>query len=187
MRVHVDQLDFSIFQAVPPLRLIDGHARTRWHVIRFGGGLPERPPLLIPPVVPTRAEATYLRHLLDAYADHLSQVLESADDIPAGSDLRKHLAEAREQFYSAESLRAFSRDILPPNEFEKLQDDFHDGVIDEVRSDDHADGYRRVVAVVKLARLLQITAHSLSSRISPRDRGGICHQLANNDRVRWVK
>ena len=52
---------------------------------------------------------------------------------------------------------------------------------------DHADGYRRVVAVVKTARTLQLTSHPLISRIHNRDRGGICHQLANDGKVRWVK
>jgi hypothetical protein len=40
---------------------------------------------------------------------------------------------------------------------------------------------------VRAARTLQITAHALVSRLRVRDRGGICHQLANDDKVRWIK
>ena len=84
-------------------------------------------------------------------------------------------------------MRSFSRDYLPPGEFEKLQDEVHDGIRDDIR-DDYPSGYKRVIAVVKTARNLQLTSHALISRLTVRDRGGICHQLANNkDEVRWVK
>ena len=75
---------------------------------------------------------------------------------------------------------------IKPGEFEKLQDEVHAGIKDDVR-DDHVDGYRRVVAVVKTARSLPLAAHPLHTRIHVRDRGGICHQLANDGKVRWVK
>jgi hypothetical protein len=44
-----------------------------------------------------------------------------------------------------------------------------------------------VNAALATARSLQVTNHSLSSVLSVYDRGGICHQLANHDRVEWVK
>ena len=43
LSAYLDGLDFSIFDAIPPLQLLDRHARTRWHAARFGGGLPVRP------------------------------------------------------------------------------------------------------------------------------------------------
>jgi hypothetical protein len=186
MRRYIEALDFSIFTYIPPLRVIDEHSKTRSHVARFGGGLPQRPPVPAPPAVPGPLEATYLRQLLDAYGDHLKKAVASPDELPEDGELRQHLVEAREHFYSAESLRAFSRDTLPPDEFEKLQDEFYVGVIDEVRAD-HADGYRRVIAVVGTAKLLPITAHALVTRLTMRDKGGVCHQLANSGRIRWVK
>ncbi len=179
-------LDFSIFEALPPLRLIDQHAKTKWHVARFGGGLPARPPAPDPPVDPTPLEANFLRQLLEAYSNHLKSPVTAVKDIANNEVLHAHLVQSRREFYSAESLRAFSRDTLPPGEFERLQDEVFDGISDEVRAD-HDDGYRRVVAVVRLARILQFTAHALVSRLTVRDRGGMCHQLANDERVRWVK
>jgi len=44
-------------------------------------------------------------------------------------DLKDHFSESRIQFYSAESLRVFSRDTLPPGEFKKLQDEFYGGIM----------------------------------------------------------
>jgi hypothetical protein len=186
LRTYLDGLDFGIFDAVPPLRIIDEHAKTRWHVVRFGGGLPPRPQPDEPPVTPTSKEATYVRNLLDAYCDHLKRKLATIDDLSNEFDLLDHFGDSRLEFYSAESLRAFSRDTLPPGEFDKLQDEVHSGIKDEIRGD-HPDGYRRVVAVVKTARSLQLSGHALHSQVSIRDRGGICHQLSNDKKVRWVK
>lgn len=186
LKRHLEALDFSIFSSIPPLRLIDEHARTRWHVARFGGGLPNRPDAETPPTTPTELEAGYVRKLLEAYGDHLGRDVAEIDDVAGETNLKEHFGDSRIEFYSAESLRAFSRDTLPPGEFEKLQDEVHAGIRDEIRAD-HQDGYRRVVAVVKIARTLQLTSHALHSRISVRDHGGICHQLANDDKIGWVK
>jgi hypothetical protein len=187
MKAHIASLDFSIFQTTPVLRIIEAHARTRWYVARFGGGLPPRPEPLTPPTAPANNETVFVGELRRAYAEHLKQDVNEVDEALAGrEDLCEHFSDARIEFYSAEGLRTFSRDTLPPGEFEKLQDELHSGIKDDLRGE-HADGYRRVVAVVKTARMLPLTSHPLSSRIHNRDRGGICHQLANDGKVRWVK
>jgi hypothetical protein len=187
MKAHIESLDFSIFQATPVLRIIDAHSKTRWFAARFGGGLPPRPEPLTPPAAPADNETVFVGELRRAYADHLKQDVNDVErDLAGRDDLREHFADARVEFYSAEGLRTFSRDTLPPGEFERLQDEVHSGVKDDLRGD-HADGYRRVVAVVKTSRTLPLTSHPLISRIHNRDRGGICHQLANNGKVRWTK
>jgi hypothetical protein len=182
-RRYIETLDFAIYEAIPPLRLIDQHAKTRWHVARFGGGLPARQPAVIPPAEPAGSEANYVRQLLDAYADHLNRPIQTVSDLETSRSLREHFDDCRMEFYSAESLREFSRDTLPPGSFEALQDEIHSGIRDECRSA-HQDGYDRVVSVVKTARSLQITAHALVSRFTVRDRGGVCHELANDLKVR---
>jgi hypothetical protein len=186
LRNYIDSLDFGIFEAVPPLRIIDGHAKTRWHVARFGGGLPPRPAPAAPPPEPADTETRFVQELFRAYSDRLKQPIAAAVDLNHVVELREHFGDARLEFYSAESLRTFSRDTLPLGEFEKLQDEVHSGIKDDVRSD-HPDGYQRVLAVVKTARLLPLGGHALYGRMAIRDRGGICHQLANDGKVRWVK
>jgi hypothetical protein len=186
LRVYLDALDFSIFEAVPSLRIIDQHAKTRWYATRFGGGLPARPKVAAPPTTVATHEVTYVRSLLDAYGDHLKCTLPTVADLDAHDDVREHFNDARLEFYSAEALRAFSRDTLPPGAFEELQSELHGGIKDEMRGV-HSDGYLRVLSVVKTAKLLPITDHALKERLSTYDRGGICHQLANDGKVRWVK
>lgn len=187
MQAYIESLDFTIFQATPVLRIIEAHAKTRWHAAQFGGGLPQRPEPLTPPAVPNDDETIFVGELRRAYADHLNRDVKDIDEgLAAREDLREHFNDARVEFYSAEGLRTFSRDTLPAGEFERLQDEVHSGIKDDLRGE-HPDGYRRVVAVVKTARTLALTSHPLSSRVHNRDRGGICHQLANDGKVRWVK
>ena len=182
---YIDSLDFSIFHAMPPLRMIDEHAETQWHLMRFGGGLPKRPPVDIPLPTPAGTELRYISKLLEAYSEHTGKEVKSHEAIPT-KVLLDHFDESRIQFYSAEALRTFSRDILPSGEFNALQAEFHDCIMDEIRSA-HPDGYRRVIAVVQRARQLQISECALKAVINPRDRAGICHQLANDkEMVRWV-
>lgn len=141
MKAHIGSLDFSIFQVTPLLRIIEAHAKTRWYAGWFGGGLPQRPEPLTPPIVPANNESVFLGELRHAYADHLKQDVKDVDAGLAGrDDLREHFSDARVEFYSAEGLRTFSRDTLPPGEFEKLQDEVHSGIKDDLRAE-HADGY----------------------------------------------
>jgi len=186
LQKHLEAFDCSIFDSLPPLRLIDEHAKTRWHVARFGGGLPARQAVALPPVTPTPGEAGYVRCLLDAYGDHLRRAIAAPSDLDAENILKEHFGDSRVEFYSAESLRSFSRDTLPPGEFEKLQEEVLGGIRDEIRAD-HPSGYARVLAVVKAARSLQLSGHALNTRIAVRDRGGICHQLANDKKARWTR
>ncbi len=54
-------------------------------------------------------------------------------------------------------------------------------------NDHHSDGYRRVCAVTRTAQELPLDAHPLSLAVFVRDRHGICHQLANDDKLTWKK
>ncbi len=187
MQAHINTLDFSIFKAMPVLRIIEGHAKTCWHVQRFGGGLAQRPNPVAPPNSPTENEAVFVGELRRAYAEYLKQDLKDIDvGLANHEQLREHFHDARVEFYSAEGLRAFSRDTLPPGEFDKLQDEVYSGIKDDVRGE-YSDGYRRVLAVVKTARTLQLTSNSLITRMHTRDRGGICHQLVNDGKFQWTK
>lgn len=186
MRAHINEMDFSIFEAIPSLRIIDAHAKTRWYVARFGGGLPSRPATTLPPSEPSTSEAVFVRELFAAYSDHLKQPVNAINDLTGDSDLHEHFCDSRLEFYSAESLRTFSRDTLPPGAFEQLQDEVHVGIKNELRGV-HSDGYRRVIAVVRSAQSLLLRGHALYMRMGVRDFGGICHQLANDGKVRWVK
>lgn len=185
LRKHIEDFDFRIVTAIPPLTLIDEHRQTPYFAYRFGGGLPSRAPVKLPPVDPGPVETTYVRALLDAYEDRLGAPVQSHQDL-MDDFLQGHFARSRREFFSAESLREFSRDNVPPGTFEDLLDNIHDGVVD-VEQAQHADAVERVLAVVKHAKAIQLTANALVARTYSADRGGMCHQLANEMRLRWRK
>jgi hypothetical protein len=187
LRAHIEHADFTIFKASTSREIIEQHAKTRHHIPRFGGGLPARGAVPPPPSSHAVDEAVYVRQLLDAYADHLGKEVVDVAALAPEVELNEHLHESRVDFYSAEALRTFTRDSLPDERpFEDLQEEIRVGIMDQVRRR-HPDGYERVLSATNAARLLPITSNALVTRVTARDRGGICHQLANVNKVRWVR
>ncbi|MEP7165203.1 MAG: ABC-three component system protein [Ferruginibacter sp.] len=183
---HVQNFDFSIIKDVTVLRLLEIHRQTPYYHTRFPGGLPIRPVPDQPPSNISQREAVYIRKLLDAYGEYLN--LQSCDFTHADGDpvLKKHLQKSRIQFYCAESLHKFSRDYLPPGEFERLQDSFFEG-IENIIIAEHKNGFERVKSAIQESYKIQIDSHPLKERMDLPDRAGICHQLANSNRLKWTK
>lgn len=176
--------DFSLFGSVEVLSLIDQHSRTRYHAARFGGGLPERPPVQDPPPEILVGEQMYVSKLVDAYREHyvvVNTIAEAEAHHKAGGHFRRQ----RENFFQAESLRNFARDCVPPRTFESLQDDLYDAVI-ETADSHHADGLERLRQTLEQAVRAQLSSNVLIQEMRPADRLGMCHQLANDDRLTWV-
>lgn len=186
LKQYVENFDFKIVGYLPVRQIVEDLRGTPHFVEWFGGGLPDRPDVTPPPTtLDPVLETHYVRHLLNAYGDSLSSSFASPDDLPVGVH-RRHFDRSREHFYCAESLRVFSRATVPDGTFEALQKDVYTGVID-VHDSDHKDGFECVKATVKAALNLQIDSNALISVLTPADRSGICHQLANADKLIWVK
>jgi hypothetical protein len=183
---YVQAFDFSIFDAKTALEIIEDHRGCPVHTARFGGGLPCRPDPDVPPDDIAPPESNYVGQLLRAYADHTKTAIPDIAALKSWSKLNDHFGRQRVAFYHAESLRVFARDSVPEGTFASLQDEIHAGVADTCDAN-HADGYQRVCAVTKEARNLPITSNPLITRAKVQDREGICHQLANEDRLRWTK
>ena len=169
--------------------MIEGHSRTPFHAVRFGGGLPPRDidKEENPPSAYAEKESRYIRQLFDAYGDYLATPINSATDIQASSrpNLNNNLLRQRERFYSAESLRNFARDTVPPGTFDRFQNEILDAVIDSCEGE-HDDGFARMSKVVQLSTQVILTANPLMSVVETKDKQGVCHQLANEDRLVWV-
>lgn len=184
---HVEAFDFSIFGYVEPLAIIEDFRETPYYSRRFGGGLQRRRP--VPPPPPAELEARenrYVAQLLGAYGDHrgrpFATVLALQDEAP----LHGHFVRQREAFYRAESLREFERDTLADDSgFGELKEEIYRGVVDVCEAG-HRTGYERVVAVTSEARRLQLTRYALVDELHVEDRTGLCHHLANEDRLIWV-
>src|SRR6266550_3052268 len=162
------------------LDLVEGHSKTPFHATRFGGGLPPAPTNFNVPEQIQDTESRYISQLFEAYSDHKNELLTSSDHLQPHEDLNRHFSRSRESFYSAELLRNFARDNVPPGTFESLQDDVYHGVVD-TRDRDYQDGLDRLRGTVAKATDLPLANNPLHSATSPKNRGGICHQLANDD------
>ncbi|MGC2774156.1 MAG: ABC-three component system protein [Bradyrhizobium sp.] len=183
---YVENFDFSIFNGKQPLTIIEEHRASPHHLSRFGGGLPARPVSVAPPTEIDVLESRYVQQLLDAYSDHTKELIKVPGDLKRRAALSEHFTRQREAFYHAETLRVFVRDKVEPGTFERLQDELYAGVAD-TNATDHADGFVRVVAVTKAAQDMQLTANPIAPIAQTQDRHGICHQLANEDRLKWTK
>ena len=187
LRKYVDSFDFTIIKDAPPSKIVAEHRETRYHAARFGGGLVNLPPdkADVPEEIADH-ESRYVEQLLQAYGDHLSKPLAALTDLQGYPALRKHFDRQRTHFYLAELLRNFTRDNIPEDGcFERLQEAIYDGVIDTAEAS-HANGFERVKKTIAAARTIQIDSHPLKECLEGYHRSGVCHQLANIDRLKWV-
>lgn len=181
---HFEAFDFAIFGSKSLLELIARHETTSHHIIRFGGGLPPRPTADALPAEPGVHESRYIRQLLDAYGDHLGAELADVPALDAHNGLRRDFVRQRERFYSAEALRNFSRDTVPDGTFDALQEEVFHGVVD-ISEATYPNGFDRMRATVAQAAQITSTSNPLAPATRIQDRQGICHHLANEDRLTW--
>lgn len=185
LKDYFDTFDLSIFSSRSLVEIIEEHSKTGFHAVRFGGGLPLRPNPDLPPDTPSDNESRYIRQILDAYGDHLGTSLPDAAALDHHDTLKRDYLRQRERFYHAESLKNFARDTVPDGTFDTLQDEIYHGVVD-VCENNHADGFERMKATISQAAAVAATSNPLVSSMKTQDRQGICHQLANDDRLKWV-
>lgn len=182
---YFENFDFSIFDSISVLEMVASHAKTPFHAVRFGGGLPPRLEDEAPPEVAASEERFYIQQILLAIGD--KENVEVDDNwLSANSYYQKNLKRQRERFYSAESLRNFSRDNVPPGTYESLQEDIYLGVVD-ICEMDYGDGFERMTTTVNHSSSLPVESSPLRSVTRLKDKQGVCHQLVNEQKLKWVE
>lgn len=182
---YVKNFDFSIFDKIAPLKLVQDHQTTRFHTARFGGGLPERPELEPAPEAILDYELPYIEKLLKAYSSDCEGEFGKIECLVVTGKYYNHLRRSRESFHQAEQLKNFSRDVLPPGIFDLFKAEIFSGTID-IAEEDHKSGFSCVKAVEKEARNIAITSNPLSLCSHGNDRVGVCHHLANEGKFDWL-
>jgi hypothetical protein len=184
LRKYIDRFDFSMVWFLTPQEIIEQHERTKHWYRRFKITPPQRPEVTSPPADVGTQELGYVGCLLDAYSDHLKRPISTVVDIAAEVKLSEHFKRSRYCFYSAEALARFSRDHFVPGSFDVVKRHVYDGVVD-ITLQDHADGFKCVLAVTNAATSLQPPASDVTPHVSPADKIGICHHLANDGSMKW--
>lgn len=177
--------DFSIFRSLELNEMLDIHRTTPYYAARFALALPARPPVRETPSAPAPVEVTYVKKLVDVYKEQVPAACSDTESVTTHIKYGPHLQRQREAFYSAEALRLYARDSVPDGTYELLQGDVYTGVIDTAEAN-HPSGLDRLRAVLTQSGQLDLGAHALISVSRIEDRQGICHQLANVDRLTWV-
>lgn len=182
---YFEGFDFSIFDSISVLQMVVSHAKTPFHAVRFGGGLPVRPESHKPPEEVGEDEKRYIHELLLAYGDCEGEKVADAQWLEMNQKYKNNLQRQRERFYSAESLRNFSRDNVPPGTFDNLQEEVYQGVID-ICDSKYENGFEKMTATVSHSAILSIDSSPLRSVTKIIDKQGICHQLVNKEKLKWV-
>jgi hypothetical protein len=184
---YLKEFDFSIFKMISVAVMIKDHAKTVFYQRRFGQAyFPPRPPVDAPPEAIQATESRYVAQLFEVYSERLNKQLNEPGQLADHPELQKHFNRSRELFYHAESLRNFPRDSVDPGAFEDIRKEIYHGVVYTYEMD-YATGYARLAATLSQAAQLSPNCNALCIRVQTQDKQGLCHHLANDDALIWVK
>ena len=182
---YLNTIDFSFVDEMSSQELIDKHARTPYHSQRFGNYHLKRPQVQrsVPSDIADN-EKVYIEALLHAFSE--ADGAEYSFDSVMDTEYRDDLERARINFFSAEALEVFSRDAFPADCYQKLKKECLEGVHSVVRKK-HADGYERFLQVSTQSVNIPYDSHPLRHYLQTSDRKGLCHQLVNDLKFKWIK
>lgn len=180
--------DFSIFDRRQPKEILDEYKNSINYIKRFGGGLPPRERVEnIPPNIQAY-ENRYIEQLIGAYnSDKTENNFSNVYDFSSNNEYMGHFSRARESFHIAEQLRNFSRDNLGQKIFDDFQNEIYHSVVDIAEDESINNGFTKVKNVEQQATRSAIDSNPLKDRCIIQDKKGVCHQLANDGKLTWVK
>ncbi|WP_421993985.1 ABC-three component system protein [Roseococcus sp.] len=186
-RQHVEDFNFSIFKAKQPLELIAEHRKTSYHRLIFGDPLVDRPPPPTPPSQAAAIENGYILQLFAVIGKELDIGVAGETDFAYSSQMSLLFKRSRITFYSAEGLRQLARDQMSDAAyFDTFLDGYAEGLF-HAYTDPQIEGIRRLRATVLAAQSLQLAGHLLFNIAEPLDKEGVCHHLANANRITWCE
>jgi hypothetical protein len=178
----VTNYDFASFGYATLDEVLDGHRKTSYWASRFGGILPPPPPGVVPDLVAPH-EASYISKLLKVYEQSTGQTISSIDQLlnefaSQADDLWKQ----RVRFYDAEAFSTHYRDQTVPGTVEDFADQIYDAVEPGIAK--AGSVVDRLVNALTTASATK-TVSVLEPQARPRVKQGVCHQLANKDKLDW--
>ncbi|MCZ4120242.1 ABC-three component system protein [Streptomyces sp. H39-S7] len=179
--------DFSMFECVDLDEMLELHSTTAHWAERFPHAqLAHGPQVILPPDEHGENEHRYVQCLLDVYREKFPDQISTLQQVPDVADADEHLKRQREAFYTAEALRLFARDATTPAYFEQVKQDVYDIVV-EVAVCAYPNGWERHGAVTTAASAVHLTPTVLTPYVQPKARKGVCHHLANDNRLTWCQ
>ena len=181
LAAYVDAYDFTSFTYATLDEILDDHRRTAYWASRFGGQLPPPNPGKTPEAVAPE-ETIYVGKLLEVYSETTGVELACVDDLSAHGEWKEDLQKQRVRFYDAEAFMATYRDQTEPGTIESFADQILDAVDPALTMTRSA--HARLSTALSVAGQAA-PASVLAAQAKIRVKQGVCHQLANADRVTW--
>ncbi|PEF73685.1 hypothetical protein CON94_19555 [Bacillus pseudomycoides] len=185
---YIKSFDFKIVKEIQPIRLIDEYSKTKWFKYRFGGGLKKRPKAGLPPEIVDDIEAKlpYITQLLKVYSLYQGKEFKNVAEIQEADYIGGHFKRQRFDFHTAQTLKRFSRDeFIDEDPYEEAKLEIYSGVID-ITVKRFSDELEKVNSTLEVARSLSLDGNELG-KINPSDKVGMCHELVNDNKLKWVK
>jgi hypothetical protein len=181
LQVYAQNYDYTSFGYATLDEVLDDHRKTAYWAARFGGHLPP-PPRGRPPEVVAAEETVYVAKLLDVYGEATGRAISTVADLSAHPEWSEDLQRQRVRFYDAEAFSAHYRDQTEPGTIEDFAEQIFDAI--EPSLSMPGSGQTRLTAALTTAGQAS-PASVLAPRARVRVKQGVCHQLANDDRVIW--
>ncbi|MFB9738838.1 ABC-three component system protein [Streptomyces thermocoprophilus] len=179
--------DFGMFSCVDLDQVLEEHMTTPHWLARFPHVPPAKGPIkLTPPERPRHDEARYVQRLVDVYRERFPDKINTLDQVEDVAEAKGHLLRQRVAFFAAESMRVFARDSTTPEYFDQIKEDIYTIVV-EASERSHPNGWERHAAVMICAGAVEVTETILKPYVGPEVRKGVCHHLANDDRLVWCR
>lgn len=190
LSTYIDEFDFDIVKKIEPMRFIEGIRQSPYYFYYFGGGfnMIKRTRLEIPNI-PNNIERNYIQNLNDAYSEHAGYSVNAMDKHNSKfNKYIKHLNRARTSFYESEEVKIASRKSTAPDsdEFSILSKSIERHIGNEF-DDDYPDGFTKVKSIENKAGTYNapssmLISHLIDSNVCV----GICHQLSNENKIKWI-
>jgi hypothetical protein len=181
LAAYVEQYDFSAFGYITIEEMLDAHRQTAFWAQRFGGLLPPPKPGIAPDDMMPH-ETVYVGKLLEVYAETAGASITDVSDLDGHAEWKDDLQKQRVRYFDAEAFIATYRDQTEPGTTESFADQIADAIEPSLMV--KGTGLERLTNALTIAAV--ITPSSvLSPQAKPRVKQGVCHQLANDDRVTW--
>lgn len=185
VEAYVTAFDFSRIKEYLSKDLIDIHATDQIEHFKRFKITPKRGDDPDVPDAPGNEEEVYIAELVRMYSESQGQPLTLAE-VLASSSFREHFEASRSEFYCAEGLKRFSRDIFP-EDFERLLKMIYTGIRSAVHHPNHKTGFERYDAVCNRLPAVPLAESTLHTSMRGGDLNGTCHHLVNEKKFTWVK
>lgn len=189
LKEFIDNFDFSIFKQYSINLVIEEYRKTEYFYFRFGGILkPKRKQLIkYSRASLQKIEMNYTKKLIKVLSDYNNVKISVFSQLSKYPKINDKFQEHREYFYSAESLK---RDIIEifndDEEFSILMNEMYEG-IKEIGERD-CSNYEKLNNVLHESTKVILNYSYIDTNlrwVNIKDRKGMCHHLANEDRIEW--